>query len=106
MAKKPYFLEWLNNFATDCLREQNFQRYITRTVFVPRSSNIVSIWNLTVSVRQQTAKAVIQDLPCLGAFEKTVFCIDIVSIFCFMPWRSSQCQGKWRHNKFRLTPKK
>ena len=21
MAKKPHFLEWLNNFATDCLKE-------------------------------------------------------------------------------------
>ena len=21
MAKKPYFLQWLNNFATDCLKE-------------------------------------------------------------------------------------
>ena len=20
MAKRPYFLEWLNNFATDCLK--------------------------------------------------------------------------------------
>ena len=23
MAKKPYFLEWLNNCATDCLKENS-----------------------------------------------------------------------------------
>ena len=62
VPRKPYFLEWLNNFSTDCLKELNFQRFTTEQVFVPRHSNLVSTCNLTKSLREQSLTTLTRNL--------------------------------------------